>query len=328
MPFNKSAKILHSETHPMSAQLHFISGKGGTGKSTFAAALAMALARDPKNLPILTIDIQGSGHCANLLGIPQPQYAVRPSLEIPQVWGAKIMPQESFQEYFSRSLFPGAGSSLGEATAGIREKIVHGIFSNSIVKSFIEVCPGLEPSAMLGKIFFECTEGTVPETRQGWKHVIVDAPSTGHFLALFSSIEALTRVFSAGIVLRQASEIFGFMKNPQHTQIYLMTLPSELPVRETIELKRDLLRRGMRARNLVVNRMRVEVPPLVPPNPEGEWARFLKVEEEIVRDEQEAVGELTQALDPDDRLLKLQESTGDGKETSLRLAEKITGVFR
>jgi anion-transporting ArsA/GET3 family ATPase len=309
----------------MSAKLHFISGKGGTGKSTFAAALAISLARNPSNLPILTIDVQGSGHCGDLLGIQNLQYLPRPSIKINDVWGCKIMPQDSFQEYFTRALFPGSGSSLlGEATSGIRERIVSGVFSNAIVKSFIEVCPGLEPSAMLGKIHFECTEGCVPETQTQWKHVIVDAPSTGHFLALFSSIEALTRVFSAGIVLRQSVEIFKYMKDTRLTEIYLMTLPSELPAQETLELKADLKKRGLGAHQVIVNRMR---PKFVNPEArlpkEDPWKNFLNVEAEIYSEEQEVVKNLKKNLGPEDHLMELPESLDPANSSVEKLADKI-----
>ena len=177
---------------------------------------------------------------------------------------------------------------------------------------------------MLGKIHFECTEGSVPETSTRWKHVIVDAPSTGHFLALFSSIEALTRVFSAGIILRQSAEIFNFVKNGNNTEIYLMTLPSELPAKETLELKADLKQRGMNARHIVVNRIRPNFEDSRAPQAEGStWDEFLVVEKEIFTEEQEVIADLQSKLSPTDRLMKLAEIQAEPDLSLVQLSDEI-----
>ncbi len=314
----------------MAAQLHFVSGKGGTGKSTFAASLAHALATDPKNLPLLLIDLQGSGSSAHLLGVQDIQYRPRPSISVRDVWAARIYPQESFQEYFARALYPGSDdSTLGQATAGLRSRLVKGIFSNSVVRSFVEVCPGLEPSAMLGKIHFECTEGAPPESSENWKHVIVDSPSSGHFLALFSSIEALTRVFSSGIVLRQASEIFQFISDPEKTRVYLLTLPSDLPIQEALELRRNLAERKISVHAIIANRMRIDFTDFKVPNEmDVEWKKFISIEEEIFAEERRLVDELKRDNLDSSKILELPECfTNDPTQCPQLLSKYLVDIL-
>jgi anion-transporting ArsA/GET3 family ATPase len=311
----------------MASMLHFVSGKGGTGKSTFSASLAFALAQDSSNLPLLLMDLQGSGSSAKILNVQEVTYAPRPSLWIKDVWGCKILPQESFQEYFTRALYPGSeNSAMAQATASIRERVVRGIFSNSVVKSFVEVCPGLEPSAMLGKIHFEASEGTPPESERRWKHVIVDAPSTGHFLSLFSSIEALTRVFSGGIILKQALEIFRFVSNPEVSKIYLLSLPSELPIQESLELRRNLKERRLEVSALVINRVRrpIELQNVEVATLGQDWKSFLQTEEILYQEERELLQKL-RSSESELKIVEIPEVFAKDTQVSV---ERISGFAR
>lgn len=238
-------------------QLHLVTGKGGVGKSTFAAALTKCLADENKG-PILLIEVQGSGRSLEILGLEDHlSYNIQPVPEMNQAWACRILPQPAFRQYFTLLLAMGHhDSTFAQLTSSLRSKLVDTILNNKVVSAFVDVCPGLEPAALLGKIHWECTEGRVPEHEIPWKHVVVDAPSTGHATMLFKSTQALVDVFGTGVVFNQASEIMKLMKDPQLTRLYLLSTPEELPLKETSDLSKTLHTLGLPQAKFILNRQR------------------------------------------------------------------------
>jgi anion-transporting ArsA/GET3 family ATPase len=237
------------------AQLHFVSGKGGVGKSTIAAALALGLSERDQG-PVLLIDIQGSGRGLKLLGLNRsPSFE---NLGLPKtrsVWGARIFPRDTFKQYFGLLLALGNNqSAFGQATTGIRNKLADLVIENKVISAFVDACPGLEPSVLLGKVHWECTDGRTPETERPWKHVVVDAPATGHGVMLFRSTFALIEVFGTGVIFKQASKVRDFMQDPRFFNLHLVATAEELPIQELRDMKVALESLSLHTRSIVVNR--------------------------------------------------------------------------
>lgn len=244
-----------SESH-----LHFITGKGGVGKSTIAAAFVKKLS-DQNEGPILLIEIQGTGHSLSILGANDPRgFEIKPVNELNHVWGCRIMPKPSFRQYFGLLLANGhTDSTFAQLTSGLRNKFVDAVLENKVVSSFVDVCPGLEPAALLGKVHFECTEGYVPDSERRWKHVVVDAPATGHSLMLFRSTQALIDVFGGGVVFKQAKAIMSYMRNKKFSHFHIVTTPEELPLKEAQDLSNGLVELNIPCPLFTINRSRPKV---------------------------------------------------------------------
>lgn len=282
------------------ATLHFITGKGGVGRSTVAAALTRKLAEANEG-PILLLEVQGSGRSLQLCGLEGPKPFNNTSLPaLRNAWGARILPKESFRQYFSLLLALGNDqSSFANVTSNLRERLVDIVADNKIVSSFIDVCPGLEPSVLLGKLHWESTQGNAPQTSTPWKHVVVDGPATGHSLMLFKSTNALTEVFGAGVILKQASEIMSFIRNPQQTSVYIVSTPDELPLRETLDLRNGLANLKITVKGYLLNRAQPQ------PKPSGsviftseEWKRETEFEHENASEQSRLTQEFRTQIDP------------------------------
>jgi len=294
------------------AKVHFVSGKGGVGKSFVAAGLAVKLANRNEG-PVLLIDIQGVGRALKLLGLNTTPFQNTGLPETESVYGARILPRETFRQYFSQVLALGnENSSLAQLTLGLREKITDILLENRIVSAFVDACPGLEPATLLGKIHFEATEGCAPESETRWAHVVVDAPSTGHFLMLFKSTFAMMDVFQAGTVLKQAKSIREFALNSDNCLIHIVSNAEELPLQEAWEILKNLNLLGMKVSQFVINR----IPPMDPStfkigaikNPQTDWQREILLQEEIWKEQNRLIEEFISRFEQKPRISKIKET--------------------
>ena len=274
------------------AEIHFVTGKGGVGKSSVAAALASHLEKSGQG-PVLLIEVQGSGHSLELLRVDQIQFN---NTHVPghtNLWAARILPKESFKQYFGVLLGLGGQSTLAMATNLFKERIVELVVENKIVSAFIDVCPGLEPAVLLGKIHWEATQGHTPEEKIPWRHVVVDAPATGHGVMLFKSTFAMTEVFSRGVFFRAATEIKEFVRSPKDFHIYLVSTPEELPLRESVEMLAALKGLELPRPKVVINRYTSAEGQSLTPRSTGlpaEWQREVDFERESISESAELLG--------------------------------------
>jgi anion-transporting ArsA/GET3 family ATPase len=240
---------------PRNTQLHFVTGKGGVGRSTVAAALARSLS-ERREGPVLLIEVQGSGRSLELLGLDDhSRFKNTAVATLRDTWAARVLPKDAFKQYFSILLSLGNESSaLAQATSSVRHALVDRVLDNKVVSAFVDVCPGLEPATLLGKIHWEATMGSTPEDERPWAHVVVDAPATGHTLMLFRSTNALVEVFGNGVIFRQAADIMRFVRDPRSTRFYVVSTVEELPLRESLELAQQLEELQLRVHRFILNR--------------------------------------------------------------------------
>lgn len=296
-------------------QLHIVTGKGGVGKSTFAATLARAFSEKGEG-PILLIEVQGSGRSLEILGLEDHfRYEAQAVPELRNVWASRILPKPAFRQYFSHLLALGQqDSAFGQITAGFRDRLVDTVLDNKVVSAFVDVCPGLEPASLLGKVHWESTEGEAPEIGRPWRHVIMDAPSTGHALMLFRSTQALVEVFGSGIVFTQASDIMSHMRDASRTSLYVLSTPEELPLKEASDLAAGLVALRLPRPRFVLNRVRPHVAsaPDAPSetaleNWNSAWAREIKLENERSSEEDAVIDEFLARESIPDFALRLPE---------------------
>jgi anion-transporting ArsA/GET3 family ATPase len=213
-----------------------VTGKGGVGKSTVSAALALIAAREGKR--VLVCEVNAQERVAPLLGAPAAGGTVREAL--PGLFTVNVTPHDAMREY---------------GLMVLKFKTIYdAVFENRLVRYFLRVVPSLAELVMLGKILHEAREEE--RGRPRWDLVIVDAPATGHAVQLLRVPSALVDTVPAGPLRRDAEWMEAMLVDPARTSLAIVTLPEEMPVNEAIELDaqvRSVL--GIHRGGLFVNAM-------------------------------------------------------------------------
>ena len=149
------------KVRPLDRRLQFVTGKGGVGKTTTAAALALLLARRGRRT--LAVEMDAAGRLPALLGgtvssVPQE---VRPGVHVLTVEG-----RAALEEYLGM-IIP-------------VKRLLSSVFSSRVYQYFVAAAPGLKELMTVGKIAYETTRDD--GGRPLWDAVVVDAPATGHGL--------------------------------------------------------------------------------------------------------------------------------------------------
>ncbi len=215
-------------------RLLVVTGKGGVGKTTVTAALALLAARSGKR--VLVCEVNAQERVAPLLGAPTSGPAVREAS--PGVFTVNVTPHDAMREY---------------GLMVLRFKTIYdAVFENRLVRYFLRAVPSLAELVMLGKILHEAR--AEQNGRPRWDLVLVDAPSTGHAVQLLRVPSALVDTVPAGPLRHDAQWMEAMLVDPARTAIAIVTLPEEMPVNEAIDLDaqvRDVL--GIHRAALFVN---------------------------------------------------------------------------
>jgi anion-transporting ArsA/GET3 family ATPase len=197
-------------------RLVIVTGKGGVGKSTISAALALLASRAGKR--VLVCEVNAQERIAPLLGAPPAGARIREAR--PGIWTVNVTPAEAMREY---------------GLMVLRFKTIYdAVFENRLVRYFLRVVPALAELVMLGKILNEvrATEGGRPR----WDLVVLDAPATGHAVQLLRVPAALLDTVPGGPLRHDAEWMEKLLVDPATTALAIVTLPEEMPVNEAIEL--------------------------------------------------------------------------------------------
>ncbi|MCW2927723.1 MAG: Anion-transporting ATPase [Thermoleophilia bacterium] len=217
----------------------FVTGKGGVGKSTVAAALALAW-RDAGARTLL-VEIEGQHSAASLLSPRTIGYEPVPVGE--HVAAMRITLMDALREY---------------ARLRLKVKLVADrLVSNPVIDQFTQAAPGFRELLVLGKLWAMSRE-TDDRGRPKWDAIIVDAPATGHGLGLLSMAGVIARMFPVGPISAEAKAIDAFTKDSEQVGVILVSLPEELPVTETLELRDQLAERGIDVAAAVLNGLLVD----------------------------------------------------------------------
>src|SRR5213594_1154720 len=195
-------------------RLHFVVGKGGVGKTTVAAALALALVRRGRRT--LAVEMDAGGRLAALLtGAPE----LGKRLQVLAVDG-----RAALEEYLGL-IIP-------------VKRLLATVFSSRIYQYFVAAAPGLKELMTVGKIWYETTR--LEGGRPAWDAVVVDAPATGHSLQYLRMPQAARDTFGAGLVQREAAKVVELLRDARTTAVHLVTLAEEMRVAETLETHAQL----------------------------------------------------------------------------------------
>jgi anion-transporting ArsA/GET3 family ATPase len=215
----------------------FVTGKGGTGKTTLTAALAVALAARGKR--VLIAVSEPKERISQLLGVPPLGSEVVEVL--PNIFAVKINPEDAMREYGEMILHSGAVSNA--------------VFGNKYVRGFFAAVPGLHQWAMLGKAWFHSTE-RLPSGLYRFDTVLFDAPATGHGLDMLRVPKIIVDVVPPGLLRRDAERAWTMFKDPLQSGVVIVALPEDMPANESLELAAALTGElGLPIANVVVNQV-------------------------------------------------------------------------
>jgi anion-transporting ArsA/GET3 family ATPase len=217
----------------LAPKILIVSGKGGVGKTTVAAALALMAVRNGRKVCIAEVDRKGT--LARLLGTSELDYEPREIL--PDLYGLNIIPEESLAEYLR---------------VQYHMKRISKIFLSTHFVDFITgAAPGLKDILVLGKIWYlEQNKGAGP--RHDFDTIIVDAPAAGHMLTFLSAPIGLSDAVRVGPVRRQSDWLIQMLRDPKRCRVHFVTLAEEMPVNETLETA-----------GVVQDRLRIDQGPLM-----------------------------------------------------------------
>jgi anion-transporting ArsA/GET3 family ATPase len=209
-------------------RLVVVAGKGGVGRTTVAAALALAAARRGKR--VLLAQTRSKERLGKLFGVPPVGTDVVAVAE--RLWAVNMTPEASLREY------------------GLM--VLHSALVYRAV--FIRAIPGVEDDSMLGKVWYHTTE--IEHGRPRFDLVVLDGPATGHVVTLLQIPQTILDAVPEGPLTRDARSARDLLVDGRRAAATIVTLAEDLPVNETIELAAKLRERvGLRVGPLVVNQL-------------------------------------------------------------------------
>jgi len=186
-----------------------VAGKGGVGKTTVTAALAVTAAR--AGLRVLIVEVEGKSGLPAMFGRPTLGY--EESELDPGVRARFLTPDAALVEYLE--------------THGMR-RISKRLASSGALDVVATAVPGMKDILVLGKVK-SLEEGKSADL------VIVDAPAAGHAITFLLSAQGLLDAVRVGPIRKQATDVVGLLGDPKRCQVLLVTMPEETPVSEAID---------------------------------------------------------------------------------------------
>jgi anion-transporting ArsA/GET3 family ATPase len=218
-------------------RLHVVTGKGGTGKTTVAAALALALAAG--NRRTLLVEVEGRQSIAQVFGSPPLPYEERLIARVAgggEVRALAVDPEEALLEYLEMFY------RLGVAGRALRKM--------GAIDFATTIAPGLRDVLLTGKVK-EAVTRTV-DGRRVYDAVVLDAPPTGRVGRFLNVTAETARLAKVGPIKTQSEGVTAILRSPM-TAVHVVTLLEEMPVQETTDTIAELGRLGIPAGTVIVN---------------------------------------------------------------------------
>lgn len=196
-------------------KLLFVTGKGGVGKSTVAASLALLAAEQGKRT--LVCEVDAKGNLADFYEAGPTTFAPR-ELQ-PGLWAMSMDTEESLKEYLSLQLKIPLLAKIGPLARTF---------------DFIaNAAPGVKEILTIGKLAYEVRE-------RHYDLVVVDSVASGHIVGQLTAPLGINELVQVGMVRNQTQWMLDILNDPAQTGVVIVSAPEEMPVAETIDLAERL----------------------------------------------------------------------------------------
>ena len=216
-------------------RLIFVTGKGGTGKTTIAAGLAWLLASSGRRVLACEVDAKGdlaAAFEAGTVGFDPVQVPGGP-------WVMSMDTEASLREYLRLHLKVPVIGRIGPLAAAF---------------DFVATAaPGVREILTVGKLCYEVRE-------QHYDTVVVDAVATGHVLSQLTAPDAINGLVKVGLIRSQTGWMLDILNDAATTGVVVVTTPEDMPVVETLALVESLrTTTHVDVAGVIVNRMLPEL---------------------------------------------------------------------
>ena len=236
----------NAETDWDRVRLHVVTGKGGTGKTTVAASLALGLASRGKR--VLLCEVEGRQGIAQLFDVPPLPYEERLIASGPDqdragggaghVYALAIDPESALLEYLAMYYRLGrAGKALDRF---------------GVVDFATTIAPGVRDVLLTGKVYEAVNRNKRSRNARQYDAVVLDAPPTGRITRFLNVNSQLAGLAKVGPIRSQADTVMTLLRSPR-TAVHLVTVLEDMPVQETADGIDELRAADLPVGGVVVN---------------------------------------------------------------------------
>src|SRR3954447_10055951 len=203
-------------------KLLYVTGKGGVGKTTVAAALGLAAARTGRRTIVCEVAEQ------DRMSRAFRRHGVHAEQEVElakDLWAITIDPQKALEEWLAKQVGGTALKVLGHSHA---------------FQYFVAAAPGAKELITIAKVWELAQAQRWNRGNRAYDLVVVDAPASGHGIGMLTTPRTFAEIARVGPIRRQAYKVSEMLADPERTGYVAVALPEEMPVNETIELEAKL----------------------------------------------------------------------------------------